>query len=196
MGLRDPFGRVCETRPEARAGDDLEACEASPPNRCASRRSTNRCRACPISAGTSADAALTAFRPKGLGPVLRSRLRSSRPPRRVMTALGMGKEGILCSLYVLRNIVKRLDAMRRRAVLSRALALTRLEARARWSCTEQSVSDKPVIFISYSHKDRAWLDYVRSFFEPLAAHWNLQIGMMKSCALGTIGAATSTRRSM
>ena len=34
---------------------------------------------------------------------------------------------------------------------------------------------KPVIFISYSHKDRAWLDYVRSFFEPLAAHWNLQI---------------------
>jgi tetratricopeptide (TPR) repeat protein len=65
--------------------------------------------------------------------------------------------------------------MRRRAVLSRALALARLEARARWSCTEQSVSDKPVIFISYSHKDRAWLDYVRSFFEPLAAHWNLQI---------------------
>ena len=35
-----PFGRVCETRPEARAGDDLKACEASPPNRCASRRST------------------------------------------------------------------------------------------------------------------------------------------------------------
>src|SRR3954470_10164054 len=175
MGLRDPFGRVCETRPEARAGDDLEACEASPPNRCASRRSPNGCRACPISAGTSADAALTASAPKGLGPVLRSRLRSSRPPRRVMTALGMGKEGILCSLYVLRNIVKRLDAMRRRAVLSRALALARLEARARWSCTEQSVSDKPVIFISYSHKDRAWLDYVRSFFEPLAAHWNLQI---------------------
>jgi tetratricopeptide (TPR) repeat protein len=34
---------------------------------------------------------------------------------------------------------------------------------------------KPVIFISYSHKDRAWLDYVRSFFEPLAAHWSLQI---------------------
>jgi hypothetical protein len=34
---------------------------------------------------------------------------------------------------------------------------------------------KPVIFISYSHKDRPWLDYVRSFFEPLAAHWNLQI---------------------
>ena len=33
-------GRVCETRPEARAGGDLEACEASPPNRCASRRST------------------------------------------------------------------------------------------------------------------------------------------------------------
>jgi tetratricopeptide (TPR) repeat protein len=37
------------------------------------------------------------------------------------------------------------------------------------------VSDKPVIFISYSHRDRAWLDYVRSFFEPLAEHWNLQI---------------------
>jgi hypothetical protein len=34
---------------------------------------------------------------------------------------------------------------------------------------------KPVIFISYSHKDRPWLDYVRSFFEPLATHWNLQI---------------------
>ena len=33
-------GRVCETRPEARTGDDLEACEAPPPNRCASRRST------------------------------------------------------------------------------------------------------------------------------------------------------------
>jgi hypothetical protein len=33
-------GRVCETHPEARAGGDLEACEASPPNRCASRRST------------------------------------------------------------------------------------------------------------------------------------------------------------
>jgi hypothetical protein len=29
---------------------------------------------------------------------------------------------------------------------------------------------KPVIFISYSHKDRAWLDYVRPFFERLAAH--------------------------
>jgi TIR domain len=37
------------------------------------------------------------------------------------------------------------------------------------------VSDKPVIFISYSHRDRAWLDYVRSFFEPFAEHWNLQI---------------------
>ena len=34
---------------------------------------------------------------------------------------------------------------------------------------------KPVIFISYSHKDRPWLDYVRSFFEPLAMQWNLQI---------------------
>ena len=33
-------GRVCETHPEARAGGDLKACEASPPNRCASRRST------------------------------------------------------------------------------------------------------------------------------------------------------------
>ena len=33
-------GRDCETRPEARAGGDLKACEASPPNRCASRRST------------------------------------------------------------------------------------------------------------------------------------------------------------
>ena len=36
-------------------------------------------------------------------------------------------------------------------------------------------SAKPVIFISYSHKDRAWLDYVRSFFEPLATDWNFQI---------------------
>src|SRR5947209_4108796 len=35
--------------------------------------------------------------------------------------------------------------------------------------------DKPVIFISYAHEDRPWLDYVRSFFEPLATHWNLQI---------------------
>jgi hypothetical protein len=33
--------------------------------------------------------------------------------------------------------------------------------------------EKPVIFISYSHKDRSWLDYVRSFFEPLAKHWTL-----------------------
>jgi len=35
-----PFGRACETRPEARAGGDLKTCEALPPNRCASRRST------------------------------------------------------------------------------------------------------------------------------------------------------------
>jgi hypothetical protein len=34
---------------------------------------------------------------------------------------------------------------------------------------------KPVIFISYSHKDRAWLDYVRSFFAPLADYWTLQV---------------------
>src|ERR1700752_1940550 len=33
-------GRACETHPEARADDDLEVCETSPPNRCASRRST------------------------------------------------------------------------------------------------------------------------------------------------------------
>ena len=33
-------GRGCESRPEARACGDLEACEASPPKRCASRRST------------------------------------------------------------------------------------------------------------------------------------------------------------
>ncbi len=38
-----------------------------------------------------------------------------------------------------------------------------------------SESSKPVIFISYSHKDRAWLDYVRSFFVPLATHWTLAI---------------------
>src|SRR5437868_12205351 len=35
-----PFGRACEAHPEAAAGDDLRACEALPPNRCASRRST------------------------------------------------------------------------------------------------------------------------------------------------------------
>src|SRR5947209_11678351 len=34
------LGRGCESHPEARAGGDLKACEASPPNRCASRRST------------------------------------------------------------------------------------------------------------------------------------------------------------
>jgi len=34
---------------------------------------------------------------------------------------------------------------------------------------------KPVIFISYSHKDRAWLDYVRSFLTPLAKHGTLTI---------------------
>ena len=37
-------GRGCESRPEARACGDLEACEASPPKRCASRRSTGRSR--------------------------------------------------------------------------------------------------------------------------------------------------------
>jgi len=36
-------------------------------------------------------------------------------------------------------------------------------------------STKPVIFISYSHKDRAWLDYVRSFLAPLAKHGTLTI---------------------
>ena len=41
-------GQVCESRPEARAGDDLEACEASPSNRCASRRSTGRKRIAPL----------------------------------------------------------------------------------------------------------------------------------------------------
>jgi hypothetical protein len=41
--------------------------------------------------------------------------------------------------------------------------------------TEMDGATKPVIFISYSHDDRKWLDYVRSFFEPLAEHWNLQI---------------------
>ena len=39
----------------------------------------------------------------------------------------------------------------------------------------RDVSGKPVIFISYSHRDRAWLDYVRSFFAPLAKHWTLLI---------------------
>src|SRR5690242_14826541 len=38
-----------------------------------------------------------------------------------------------------------------------------------------SASIKPVIFISYSHKDRPWLEYVRSFFAPLAKHWTLTI---------------------
>jgi hypothetical protein len=42
--LRALQGWVCETHPEARAGGDLKACEASPPNRCASRRSTGRLR--------------------------------------------------------------------------------------------------------------------------------------------------------
>ena len=46
------------------------------------------------------------------------------------------------------------------------------------------MSDKPVIFISYSHRDRAWLDYVRSFFEPLAEHWNLQIWDDKKLRIG------------
>ncbi|MGB9365407.1 MAG: toll/interleukin-1 receptor domain-containing protein [Xanthobacteraceae bacterium] len=35
------------------------------------------------------------------------------------------------------------------------------------------MSDKPVIFISYSHLDRAWLDYVRSFLQTLAPHGSL-----------------------
>lgn len=37
-----------------------------------------------------------------------------------------------------------------------------------------SGSGKAVIFISYSQKDRPWLDYVRSFFEPLAEQCDLQ----------------------
>lgn len=36
-------------------------------------------------------------------------------------------------------------------------------------------STKPVIFISYSHKERPWLDYVRSFLAPLAKHGTLTI---------------------
>src|SRR5947209_13793964 len=67
--------RVCEAhsdgfaRPIPRRARAVifQACEASPPNRCASRRSTSRYRACPISAGTSTDAALTASAPKDLG---------------------------------------------------------------------------------------------------------------------------------
>jgi tetratricopeptide (TPR) repeat protein len=43
---------------------------------------------------------------------------------------------------------------------------------------------KPVIFISYSHKDRSWLDYVRSFFEPFAEHWTLQIWDDKKLRIG------------
>src|SRR3954453_7029429 len=35
-----PARLACEAHPEARAGGDLRACEALPPNRCASRRST------------------------------------------------------------------------------------------------------------------------------------------------------------
>jgi TIR domain len=34
---------------------------------------------------------------------------------------------------------------------------------------------KPVIFISYSHKDRTWLEYVRSFLNPLSKHGTLTI---------------------
>jgi hypothetical protein len=36
-------------------------------------------------------------------------------------------------------------------------------------------ADKPVIFISYSQTDRAWLDYVRSFFAPLSKQYDLQV---------------------
>ena len=34
---------------------------------------------------------------------------------------------------------------------------------------------RPLIFISYAHEDRTWLEYVRSFFEPLTEHWMLTI---------------------
>jgi hypothetical protein len=57
MGLRSPSGRGCESRPEARACGDLEACEASPPKRCASRRST------PQAEPAEKKAALSAARP-------------------------------------------------------------------------------------------------------------------------------------
>src|SRR3989442_6076025 len=38
-----------------------------------------------------------------------------------------------------------------------------------------NASGEPVIFISYSHRDRAWLDYVRSFLASLAKHGTLTI---------------------
>jgi hypothetical protein len=45
-------------------------------------------------------------------------------------------------------------------------------------------SAKPVIFISYSHKDRSWLDYVRSFFEPLSKHLTLLTWDDEKLAIG------------
>jgi hypothetical protein len=36
-------------------------------------------------------------------------------------------------------------------------------------------SNKPMVFISYCQTDRSWLEYVRSFFEPLARQCTLLI---------------------
>lgn len=45
-------------------------------------------------------------------------------------------------------------------------------------------SNKPVIFISYCQKDRSWLDYVRSFFEPLARQCTLLLWDDENLVIG------------
>jgi len=67
-------GRDCESHPEAHAGGDLKACEASPPNRCASRRSTGRSRIAPRPA------------PGAAGLISGPAARPTRLPRRFMRA--------------------------------------------------------------------------------------------------------------
>src|ERR1043165_2177910 len=68
-----PFGRACEARPEARAGDDLKACEALPPSRCASPRPT-RFRE------------LLCENPRGAGLISGLAFRPARRPVRLMRA--------------------------------------------------------------------------------------------------------------
>jgi len=79
-------GRDCESHPEARAGGDLKACEASPPNRCASRRSTPQAKP-----AEGSRAALSAARPlQSLGPPHECGLRSSRDARSVSEVFEAG----------------------------------------------------------------------------------------------------------
>jgi hypothetical protein len=95
-------GRDCEFRPEAPSWVP-SGCEPKGYLRRRLPALHRRFRIAPTSAGTSA-APVSRRPPRRQRPVLRPCPRPSRPPRRVMTAPGLRKEGMECSLYVLRGI--------------------------------------------------------------------------------------------